>query len=52
MDLRNLTTERLQQLISINDRKMSQPHNKNIIGKLTEVRATLEKALAWKLQNA
>lgn len=52
MDLRNLTIERLEELIAINTRKMDQPHNQNIIGKLTAVRITLERALEWKQQNA
>jgi hypothetical protein len=52
MDLRELTIERLEELIAINTRKMNQPHNQNIIGKLTAVRITLERALEWKQQNA
>lgn len=52
MDLRNLTIERLEELIAINGRKMGQPHNENIIGKLTAIRITLERALEWKLKNA
>lgn len=52
MDFRNLTIERLEQLIAINEQKMSQPHNQNIIGKLTAARITLERALEWKLKNA
>ena len=52
MDLRELTIKRLEELIAINTRKMNQPHNQNIIGKLTAVRITLERALEWKQQNA
>jgi hypothetical protein len=51
MDLRKLTIDRLNELLAINERKMNQPHNQNIIGKLTEVRVTLERALEWKLKN-
>lgn len=51
MDLRNLTIERLEELIAINERKTNQPHNQKIIGKLTAVRVTLERALEWKLKN-
>ena len=52
MDLRNLTIERLEELIAINTRKMNQPAYQNIIGKLTASRITLERALEWKQQNA
>jgi hypothetical protein len=52
MDLRKLTIERLEELIAINERKMGQPHNQSIIGKLTAIRITLERALEWKQQNA
>jgi hypothetical protein len=51
MDLRKLTIHRLNELIEINQRKMNQPHNQNIIGKLSAVRITLERALEWKLKN-
>ena len=51
MDLRNLTAERLQQLIALNERKANQPmiSDRRKI-QLAEVRATLETAL--KLKNA
>lgn len=52
MDLRKLTTERLEQLIAINTEKMSQPHYQSIKGKLVELRESLEKALEYKLKNA
>ena len=52
MDLRELTIERLEELIAINTRKMTQAHNQNIIGKLTAIRVTLERALEWKNKNS
>jgi len=51
MDLRELTIDRLNELVAINERKMNQPHNQNIMGKLTAIRITLERALEWKLKN-
>lgn len=52
MDLRKLTVNRLEQLIAINENKMSQPHYQDVKEKLTQVRAQLEAALEWKLKNA
>ena len=52
MDLRKLTVNRLEQLIAINQKKMSQPLYQDVKEKLTEIRTQLEKALEWKLKNS
>jgi hypothetical protein len=55
MDLRKLTIERLGTLIAINCQKQEMAkkmNNTDYLAKLEEVRATLLKALDWKVANA
>jgi hypothetical protein len=52
MDLRKLTTERLEQLISINKQKSTQAIYQNSKDELAKARETFQKALDCKLKNA
>ena len=51
MDLRKLTTKRLEQLIAINKVKETQMIYQNAKVDLAEARTMFEKALDWKLKN-
>ena len=54
MDLRNLTTERLQEMIKINEKKQltyAKLYGAKALNDLLEIRVKLEKALAYKMTN-